>query len=95
MSDERLGGGSPNSSWRSRAEWLAGRAEVQVEQPVADQAGQRLELFREHLLSMRALLARAQPTRTQTRAPEKTGPARAAVPEEQAALQVQGIPEHS
>jgi hypothetical protein len=97
-----------------RAGWLAERPRVQVEQPVADQAGRRPELLRGDLLLVRALLAQkllaqglptpVMPTRTilvrtarkRTRAPEKTGLARAAVvPEEQAALQVRWIPEHS
>ena len=105
MSDERLGGGSPNSSWRSRAEWLAGRAEVQVEQPVADQAGQ-LEPLPGDLLLVWALLAPVMPTRTipvrtarkRTRSPGKIGLAGAEVvqaPAEQVALQVRSkIPKH-
>ena len=110
MSDERLGEGSPNSPWSLRAGWLAERPRVQVEQPVADQAG-RLEPLPGDLLLVRALLAQPRPapvmpTRTipvrtarkRTRSPGKIGLAGAEVvqaPAEQVALQVRWmIPKH-
>ncbi len=105
MSDERLGEGSPNSPWSLPAGWLAVRPQVQVEQPVADQAG-RQEPLPGDLLLVQAGPAPVMPTRTipvrtarkRTRSPGKIGLAGAEVVQaraEQVALQVQRmIPKH-